>query len=133
VKRLTLEEAAVFHGHLGPFLTLGYIAGLEALSIIKANSPFKIEAIVRCPSRRPYTCFIDGVQCATSCTMGKGNIKMVEDRGLSLELRDAEGKSVVIKVRDHVIEKIMSMDMSEGVKWVSSRKFNELFIVEQHA
>lgn len=133
MRRLTLEEAAVFHGHLGPFLTLGYIAGLEALRIIKADSPLKIEAIVRCPPRRPYTCFIDGVQCATSCTMGKGNIKMVEDRGLSLELRDTEGKSVVIKVRDHVIEKILNMNMNEGVKWVSSRKFSELFIVDKHA
>jgi hypothetical protein len=68
-----LTAAARFHGHLGPWLVLGLKAGSYARKKLKA-SPFELNARVFCPAGTPHTCFVDGVQFSSGCTMGKGNI-----------------------------------------------------------
>lgn len=79
-----IERAAVFHGHLGPYLVLGLKAGLLANRMI-GRDPFLTRAVVRTDTKPPRLCFVDGVQLTTGCTMGKGNI----------DVRDGEGVSVV--------------------------------------
>ena len=71
-----LKDAAKFHGHLGPWLTLGLRAGRRAVNVLGPN-PFRLKSVVHCPARTPYTCFIDGVQFASGCTLGKGNIRHI--------------------------------------------------------
>ncbi len=85
-----LDAAGEFHGHIGPWLALGLRAGLLARRRLTRN-PFQLRAVVRCPERRPYTCFIDGVQFASGCTMGKGNIRHVPSRQVSV-MFDAPGR-----------------------------------------
>jgi len=68
-----LAAAARFHGHLGPWLVLGLKVGAYARRKLAA-SPFDLRARVFCPQGTPYTCFVDGVQFSSGCTMGKGNI-----------------------------------------------------------
>jgi formylmethanofuran dehydrogenase subunit E len=68
-----LRQATRFHGHLGPWLVLGLKAGTYARSKLAA-SPFELRARVFCPQSTPYTCFVDGIQFSSGCTMGKGNI-----------------------------------------------------------
>jgi formylmethanofuran dehydrogenase subunit E len=68
-----LKQAARFHGHLGPWLVLGLKAGTYARRKLDA-SPLDLQARVFCPPRTPYTCFVDGIQFSSGCTMGKGNI-----------------------------------------------------------
>jgi formylmethanofuran dehydrogenase subunit E len=80
--------AAAFHGHLGPWLVLGLRAGLYARRHL-LDDPFRLEAVVRCPGRRPFTCFIDGVQCGSGCTLGKGNIRHVPSRSVGVTFRVA--------------------------------------------
>jgi len=75
-----LEAAARFHGHLGPWLALGLKAGLLARRRLKAPS-FNLVANVYCPTRTPYTCFVDGVQFGSGCTYGKGSIFLFKDTG----------------------------------------------------
>ncbi len=47
-------------------------------------SHFGLGADVRCPERTPYTCFLDGIQFSTGCTMGKGNIRHLVAEGCSV-------------------------------------------------
>lgn len=68
-----LGQAARFHGHLGPWLVLGLKAGRYARRKLGA-SPFDLRARVFCPPHTPYTCFVDGIQFSSGCTMGKGNV-----------------------------------------------------------
>jgi len=72
-RSVLLAAAAGFHGHLGPWLVLGLKAGAHARERLSA-SPFELNARVYCPAGTPYTCFVDGVQFSSGCTMGKGNI-----------------------------------------------------------
>jgi hypothetical protein len=79
-----LKQAMRFHGHLGPWLVLGLKAGTHARKELAA-SPFELSARVFCPAGTPYTCFVDGVQFSSGCTMGKGNISHHRADGCRVE------------------------------------------------
>jgi len=76
VDRELLDRLRAFHGHLGPYAMLGYRAGKLALARLRAPSHFGITARVTCPDHTPPSCFADGVQYSTGCTLGKGNITL---------------------------------------------------------
>jgi len=77
---LTLDEASRFHGHLGPFLMLGFEAGSLGRRLVDAVDSRELEALVMVPLKTPFSCIIDGVQCSTGCTLGKLNIKAINSR-----------------------------------------------------
>jgi formylmethanofuran dehydrogenase subunit E len=69
-----------------------------------ANSPlgkdyFKTMAIVRTDHSPPSSCIVDGVQFVTGCTMGKGNIKLGEGKGISV-LFGKEGKKLRSRLKE---------------------------------
>ncbi|MFO7674763.1 MAG: formylmethanofuran dehydrogenase subunit E family protein [bacterium] len=102
--RELLDLAARFHGHLGPWLALGLRAGLHARRAVSAD-PFCLTAVVRCPGRTPYTCFLDGVQFGSGCTLGKGNIRHLRAaRHLVAEFRrrDGNGPALRLELRPEV-------------------------------
>jgi len=67
-----LLKAIEFHGHLGPYLVLGLKAGLFANQIF-GRKPMKTEAFIKTKTTPPQSCFADGVQFSTGCTLGKGD------------------------------------------------------------
>jgi formylmethanofuran dehydrogenase subunit E len=93
-----LEQAAQFHGHLGPWLALGLKAGLHARRALGAT-PFELTARVHCPARPPYSCFVDGVQVGSGCTLGKGNVCHVPGPGCRVEFTCHAGRSAPGKLR----------------------------------
>lgn len=101
-----VDRLRAFHGHLGPFAMLGYRAGKLALKLLDAPSHFGIFARVMCPPSPPPSCFADGIQFSTGCTLGKGNIEMVpsDDVSVTVTVRDS-GAAVTIVPRREVIEK----------------------------
>jgi formylmethanofuran dehydrogenase subunit E len=89
-----LKQATAFHGHLGPWLVLGLKAGAYARKELEA-SPFKLKARVSCPAGTPYTCFVDGIQFSSGCTMGKGNISHHRADGCRVEFtRTGDGNGI---------------------------------------
>jgi len=102
--RDVLDRAAAFHGHLGPWLALGLKAGLYARRVVSRN-PFCLKAVVHCPGRTPYTCFVDGVQVGSGCTLGKGNIRHIRAaRGTWVEFteKDTPGAGLKLELRPEV-------------------------------
>lgn len=73
----SVEELAKFHGHLGPFIVIGYRIGKFALHKLGEN-PFIINAEVFCSGVTPQSCLADGVQIGSGCTLGKGNIEVIK-------------------------------------------------------
>jgi formylmethanofuran dehydrogenase subunit E len=59
-----------FHGHLGPYVVIGYRMG----KIARERFQGKMFAVVFTGKQPPMSCLIDGVQFTTGCTMGKNNI-----------------------------------------------------------
>jgi formylmethanofuran dehydrogenase subunit E len=103
-----LTAAARFHGHLGPWLVLGLQAGAYARRKLDA-SPFDLQARVFCPPSTPYTCFVDGVQFSSGCTMGKGNISHHRAKGCRVEFtrRNRPGR-LLLAVRPEVWDELHS-------------------------
>jgi formylmethanofuran dehydrogenase subunit E len=127
-----LKRAVEFHGHLGPFLILGVKAGLYANSLLGKDC-FKTTAIVATEPSPPTSCFVDGVQFVTGCTMGKRNIKLRKGRSTSVTfLKD--GKTVKLRLRDNVLESIGRITSEEESRKESlklaDRPISELFEVE---
>jgi formylmethanofuran dehydrogenase subunit E len=63
-----------FHGHLGPYVVVGYRMG----AIAREKLEGKLKAVSFTGSKTPLSCIIDGVQYSSSCTMGKGNISVLD-------------------------------------------------------
>ena len=69
-----LDGLKRFHGHLGPYVVIGFRMG----QLARAAFPKKIFATVFSGTKRPRSCMADGVQFASCCTVGKNNLAIVE-------------------------------------------------------
>ena len=128
-----LEDAARFHGHLGPFMILGLKAGLLANKILGKDC-FKTNATVITEPRTPYTCFIDGIQFITGCTMGKGNIKLEEGEGVLVVLFSKDGKGLRLTLKAELLEKLKEVPMEECeriAREILKIPIEELFHIER--
>jgi len=96
-----IRDAARFHGHMGPFLVLGVKAGLRAVETLGFN-PFEMKAKIITKKSTPYTCFADGVQFTTGCTLGKGNIEIVDGVGLKAVF-SLQNRSVELTVKEEIL------------------------------
>ncbi len=83
--RVGLKEAERFHGHLGPWLVLGILAGEAALKKLKCKKYFGLSIRVWGASRKPKSCLIDGLQLSTGATYGKGNIQKLNGPAIKME------------------------------------------------
>jgi len=119
-----------FHGHLGPYVVIGYKMG--KIGRQKING--KISAIVRTGTRRPLSCIIDGIQFSSSCTLGKGNISIIDD-GKAHATFAGSGLVIDVMLRDEIkklIDSTMSRDTEEKIAVELFHKDNdELFIVRE--
>ena len=127
-----LKRVIEFHGHMGPFLILGVKAGLYANSLLGKDC-FKMMAIVLTKPAPPTSCFVDGVQFVTGCTMGKRNIKLRKSKSTSVVFQK-DGKKVKLSLRNDVLESINRITTEEQSKKESlklvDRPVSELFKVE---
>ncbi|MCX8206887.1 MAG: formylmethanofuran dehydrogenase subunit E family protein [Methanothrix sp.] len=117
-----IERGSEFHGHLGPFLVLGIRMGLAALRELGSHGHRDISAVVRSGSMPPVSCMADGIQISTGCTLGKGNISVVQD-GVPEVTFHSNGRSVSFRVRRSIVERIseLSHDELEDFSWELSR------------
>lgn len=69
-----LRRLSDFHGHLGPYVLLGYRMGLVA----RKYFPGRFHATLFTGTEPPVSCLIDGVQFSSCCTLGKGNLTVRE-------------------------------------------------------
>jgi len=74
-----LVNVARFHGHLGPWLTVGALVGQDALKRLETRGQWLIEVVCYLPpdKQRPApSCMLDGLQVTTGATMGKCNLHL---------------------------------------------------------
>jgi formylmethanofuran dehydrogenase subunit E len=90
-----LKAALQLHGHKCPEMILGLRAGAAAMNWLGVERSVEAQllAIVRLPEGRQ--CFADGVQMITGCTLGKGNVRILDRCPLSLTLVDQDTRRAV--------------------------------------
>jgi formylmethanofuran dehydrogenase subunit E len=94
-KEYSIEDLAAFHGHLGPFIVLGYRMG-KYVKRYFCTDPFKMSAAVYCSGMPPQSCIADGVQIGSGCTLGKRNIELIPACEVKCEFT-AGGKKLVLR------------------------------------
>jgi len=94
-KKISLAEAVKFHGHLGPYLVLGLLAGDLAFKKLKCKKYFGLRIKVWGASDKPRSCFIDGLQLSTGATYGKGNIEKLHGQHIEIEIAACEGQNKI--------------------------------------
>ena len=121
-----LKRAAEFHGHLGPYLVLGLKMGVLAKNTLNAD-PFEIRAEIHTEKITPRSCILDGIQFTSGCTLGKGNIDVMEsDEIFGVFYKD--NSKILIKVKKEILEKIEKVsDMEEYARILFEKKDEELF------
>jgi hypothetical protein len=72
-----LDLGLKFHGHKCPAMPMGLRTGLAAMNALGVEhaADGQLVALVEIDEDHCATCFADGVQVATGCTLGKGNIR----------------------------------------------------------
>lgn len=113
-----LELAAEFHGHVCPYLSLGVKAsalGLRHLGSARAGFSESVSesllAIVECNS-----CFTDGVQVATGCTLGNNSLIYWDLGKTALTLTHRETwEAVRLYVDDDKMRELVFVPEEEGL------------------
>ncbi len=99
-----IDRGIKLHGHAGPYLNLGIKMGLLALEILNVKGYFDLSVEAELEYRRPMSCFVDGLQISTGCTMGKGNIRVKDQLGNINALFKTENKTLRIKLNPEIVE-----------------------------
>ena len=92
-----LEMAIKFHGHKCPAMPLGLRAGwvaMEKLGVERASNK-ELFCYLETGPAHAMMCFGDGVQVATGCTYGKGNIEKLNYSKIGIILIDVKNKKAV--------------------------------------
>jgi len=121
VKTPPLVRMVEFHGHLGPYVVLGYRAGEAAREILKSPGYFDLDADVTSPLHTPQSCFIDGVQLGAGCSVGKRNLTVTEGENVVASFRSKGGKAVRIDLRPDLPGKLAGWIEKEGVEAAAHR------------
>jgi formylmethanofuran dehydrogenase subunit E len=88
-----------FHGHLGPYVVVGYRMGEAARRILGKE---RLRAIVYTGLKPPISCAVDGIQLSSGCTLGKGLITVEGGGRVEAIFTSADSKRLNIKLRAEV-------------------------------
>lgn len=104
-KKISLEEAVKFHGHLGPYLILGILSGSFALKKLRCKKYFGIQIRVYGVDKKPKSCLIDGLQISTGATYGKGNIIKLGGKAIRIEcFNRSNNKKIILKPKKTLLQ-----------------------------
>jgi formylmethanofuran dehydrogenase subunit E len=127
-----LKQIEKFHGHLGPYVVLGYKMG-EIANRILGKDFFSKKATVFSGISPPLSCIIDGVQISSGCTLGKGNIIVNNDGLAKTQFSDNNGKKIEITLKSNIKNEIDTIVTEENIIDYSEKLFkkpdNELFYI----
>lgn len=123
-----------FHGHLGPYVVLGYRMGEAARRALASPGYFDLRARVESPLAPPASCLIDGVQLGSGCTVGKRNLAVEEGKIARAVFDSRSGKRAAIALRPELPERIRERIAAVGVEAAGMEVFGapdgDLFTIE---
>lgn len=78
--KLFYEAGLLLHGHKCPAMPMGLRVGAAAMNTlgVERSSDGQLLALLELGEDHCATCFADGIQTITGCTLGKGNIRKLQ-------------------------------------------------------
>jgi formylmethanofuran dehydrogenase subunit E len=132
--RITLKDARDFHGHLGPYLVLGILAGEIAIQKIGCKKYFGLKVNVYGANKKPKSCLIDGLQLSTGATYGKGNINKFAGSGIKIKVQNKiNNKKVILRLKRSLVKKLEMLKTHQDSKLLARElyktNYSQLFIL----
>ncbi|MBU1135725.1 MAG: formylmethanofuran dehydrogenase subunit E family protein [Nanoarchaeota archaeon] len=134
-----IEKIQEFHGHTGIWAALGYRTGLFAKSLLLPEKMKDLQANIKIPYKTPHSCFLDGIQISSCCTLGKCNIRFENsDRIEAFFENNKTDKKIKIELNDKILDEIKFKEEHklcthkseiENTKWILSKTDEELFTI----
>jgi len=100
-----LKKIEEFHGHIGPYVVIGYKMGEISKSKL-GKDPFLKKAIVWTGNKTPLSCIIDGIQISSGCTLGKGNIEVINKKIPRVQFITKDGRTLDITLKKVIHDEI---------------------------
>jgi len=137
----TLQTAIDFHGHSGPFLTLGVrmgLLGLQKLGVKPGDSRLHATAMLKYAA--PISCILDGIQTTTKCTVGNTRLAWKESKQISVTFQlDGSKRRIRIQVNPALVQKLLGRLAEQPTdkatreigEEIASRPDSELFLSEK--
>ena len=109
-----LQRAKAFHSHLGPYLVVGLKMGREVVEKL-GQKPFSMTIEVFTGPRPPLSCVVDGLQLATPCTVGNGQIS-VRDGGRVAIRAVRDGDRLELSLKPEIWQRIRSAEGTDRLE-----------------
>ena len=130
----TLKKLEEFHGHIGPYLLIGYKMGKIANKEF-GNDPFSKNAIIYTGPSPPISCIVDGVQMSSGCTLGKGNISIKNENCAKVDFSNKSGKKLTIELNEEIRKEIDTTVTQDNILSYSEKLYErpneELFKISK--
>ena len=101
------KAGLLLHGHKCPAMPMGLRRpGRAGVPGVPCVADGQLTALIEIDSEHCATCYADGIQMATGCTFGKGNIRKLGYGKFVLTLVEVKtGRSVRVATRNEVIKR----------------------------
>jgi formylmethanofuran dehydrogenase subunit E len=124
-----------FHGHLGPYVVIGYRMGKLALKELNSDGHFGLSVEVHSILKPPFSCLIDGIQLGSGCTLGKRNIQILSHEGSGWAIfKSHDGLQKTIYVKSEIPKLVQQYVDEKGVETAAEELLNmalsDLFEIE---
>ena len=135
-----IKKATDFHGHLGPFLVIGVrmgLIGIRELGAKRNDEELHVTAMTK--PYVPFSCFVDGVQVATHCTIGNRKLRLRVSSSIAAKFELQNGEQVTVRVNPSTFNGLKNGLLAEEsspeevrklVEIVASMPEKELFMIE---
>ncbi|MDD2752787.1 MAG: formylmethanofuran dehydrogenase subunit E family protein [Candidatus Omnitrophica bacterium] len=121
---ISLRAAIKFHGHLGPYLVLGILAGNLAIKKLNCKKYFGLEVKVWGAHKKPRSCLVDGLQLSTGATYGKGNIQKLNGPEIKIEFTNClSHKKLGLDFKDNLIRQLEQVSTHEKCELLAKKIF----------
>ena len=131
----TVNAARKFHGHLGPFLVIGVRMGESALKQFNliGNERLDLRANVKVPLQTPFSCLLDGIQIATTCTIGNQRLTIQNAQNIQATFTtQKQAKTIKITIKETLNQQLKQKQTQnklteEYAKEIADMPENRLF------
>jgi len=109
-EKISLKEAVRFHGHLGPYIVLGVLAGEVALKKLRCRKYFGLQVKVWGANKKPKSCLVDGLQLSTGATYGKGNIRKMAGSKIKILFSNSKNnRRLNLYLKENVLKRLSAL------------------------
>ncbi len=128
-----LELIGKFHGHVGPYVVLGYRMGQLASEQL-GSSAFDKTVTVYTGTKPSLSCLIDGIQIGSGCTLGKGTVEVVDEKVAKAVFKGKVEGEVTITLKQEISDRIKEVFEAhtgeEYSEWIMNAGYDELFDID---